>query len=1082
MKTSCLGPRRRCVVESRRWLAIGFAGLLGIPLFLTTSVASGSEELVTWGANTYGQGTVPDGLSNVVAVVAGDSHNLALRADGTVVAWGDNVFGQTNVPAGLSNAVSVASKGYHDLALLANGTVVAWGYNYYGQSTVPAGLTNIVAVAGGTFHSLALRENGTVVAWGRNVEGQTNVPVFATNIVALAAGQSHSLALRSDGTVVAWGAGEATVPAGISNVVAISAGEHHNLALRNNGTVVAWGYNASSQATVPNGLSNVVAISAGEFHSLALLTDGTVRAWGDTTYGQASVPPGLTNVVAVSGGGYHSFALLSGDRPPFFRGPLLGQTVFAGATARFLVNAAAPFYQWRLNGVDLPGATNNPLVLTNVMFNQAGNYSVLVSNNFGTATSISAPLTVIPFLITNQPASQTVFAGEVASFNVGVSNFVPISYQWRLNGTNVNGATNNPLVLTNATVAQAGEYSVAVIHSDGFANSSNALLTVIPLQITNQPVSKAVLIGSSVSFSVGVKSVLPLNYQWRQNGVELDGATNNVLTLPDVRQNQGGNYSVVVSNAEGFVTSSNALLSVMPFIISNTSTSQTALAGSTVSFGVSSESSLTLTYQWRFEGNDLPDATNNPLILTNMTVGQSGNYSVFISNSAAMTTVSNAVLTVVPLFITNQPTSQVALVGGMATFSVGAQSSFPVTYQWRFQGTNLTAATNAFLTLANLDLAQEGSYSVVVSNSAGAVTSGNASLTVSTFIGWGANYAGQLNIPPGIGAPLAVAAGQNHGLALLVDRTVTAWGNSSLGAAVVPEGLSNVIAIAAGQYHSLALREDGTVAAWGYDRSGQTNVPIGLNNVVAVAGGGSHSLALRTGGTIIAWGSVAQTNTPPAASNVVAIAAGAIHSMALRAAGTVVAWGNNTFGQTNVPAGLTNVIAVAAGFYHSLALRSDGTVDAWGRYDLSRMGGQVLVFVPASLSNIVAIAGGTAHSLALSADGNVIVWGYNFNGETNLPVGLTKVAAIVPGHTHSFALIGGPPIRRAPATNFKRNGSTFSLQIPTRSGRVYGLEYKDAFNEALWRRLPLVAGTGETKTLVDPSISSNNRFYRVSSW
>jgi len=59
---------------------------------------------------------VPAGLTNVVAVAAGDAHSLAVRADGIVVAWGNNDDDQTSVPPGLTNAVAVAAGSAHSLA------------------------------------------------------------------------------------------------------------------------------------------------------------------------------------------------------------------------------------------------------------------------------------------------------------------------------------------------------------------------------------------------------------------------------------------------------------------------------------------------------------------------------------------------------------------------------------------------------------------------------------------------------------------------------------------------------------------------------------------------------------------------------------------------------------------------------------------------------------------------------------------------------------------------------------------------------------------------------------------------------
>ena len=73
----------------------------------------------------------------------------AAAADHTVIAWGWNVFGQTNVPQGLTDVVQVAAGYSHNLALKRDGAVVAWGANHYGPTSVPHGLTDVVQVAAG---------------------------------------------------------------------------------------------------------------------------------------------------------------------------------------------------------------------------------------------------------------------------------------------------------------------------------------------------------------------------------------------------------------------------------------------------------------------------------------------------------------------------------------------------------------------------------------------------------------------------------------------------------------------------------------------------------------------------------------------------------------------------------------------------------------------------------------------------------------------------------------------------------------------------------------------------------------------
>jgi hypothetical protein len=303
-----------------RLLALAPAALLLSGLFtvwagpLAKSVAAASlapGRVVAWGRNAEG-GTVPAGLSGVVAIAAGQRHSLALKSDGTVVAWGATDMGQSTVPPGLSGVTAIAAGSAHSLALKSDGTVVGWGENAYGQATLPAGLSGVTAIAGGGEFSLALKEDGTVVAWGDNRYGQTTVPTGLSAVIAIAAGGGHSLALKADGTVVAWGEnnhGESTVPAGLSGVTAIAAGYWHSLALKADGTVVAWGDATDGQTTVPTGLSGVAAIAAGYWHSLALTADGTVVAWGDDSSGQTDVPAGLSGVGAIAAGYDFSLAL-----------------------------------------------------------------------------------------------------------------------------------------------------------------------------------------------------------------------------------------------------------------------------------------------------------------------------------------------------------------------------------------------------------------------------------------------------------------------------------------------------------------------------------------------------------------------------------------------------------------------------------------------------------------------------------------------------------------------------------------------------------------------------------------------------
>lgn len=428
-------------------------------------------------------------------------------------------------------------------------------------------------------------------------------------------------------------------------------------------------------------------------------------------------------------------------------------------------------------------------------------------------------------------------------------------------------------------------------------------------------------------------------------------------------------------------------------------------------------------------------------------------------------------------FITSQPPSQSQVQGLNVSISVGVLGTPPFSYQWQFNGTNIPGATNFTLIVTNVQAANLGNYGVVVTNIAGSIISSNAPLGFGQLTAWGVNNSGQTTVPLGTSNVLAMAGGGWQSVLLKTDGTVTVWGANYQDQTNVPVNLTNVLAIAAGLYHVLALKSDGTVVAWGDNSFNQTNVPGDLTNVVAIAAGDLHSLALKADGTVTAWGydDFGQTNVPVGLTNVVAIAGGMFHSLVLKADGTVTAWGS--FTGANIPANLTNVLAIAARGSDNMALKADGTVIAWGNNSYGQTN------VPANLTNVVAIAQGTAHDFALKSDGTVVAWGINADGQTNVPTGLTNVVAIAAGGYHSLALVGsGPPVLHASLINPVMGTNGFSLRLPTQSGRVYRLEYKNSLCDTDWIALPLVAGSGGNLVLADSTATNSQRFYRVRRW
>ncbi len=636
-------------------------------------------------------------------------------------------------------------------------------------------------------------------------------------------------------------------------------------------------------------------------------------------------------------------------------------------------------------------------------------------------------------------------------------------------------------------VNSTGNFAIA----DGGNNTIRAGISsanIAPVIVT-QPQDQVVGQGQPSTFVVVAAGAMPLNYQWKFNSATIAGATGSSYSIVSSQPSNAGPYSVVISNSLGVTPSSNATLAVIIApAITNSPQSMTAVRGSNATFTVGASGTPPLAYQWNLNGSTIAGASGNTLLFTNVQDSDAGDYTVVVSNPAGSVTSSPpATLTVValptPPGIITQPQSVTAIAGSSATFSVSVIGDLPLSFQWRFQNSDIAGATDSAFVIPGVSSVNAGAYSVFITNVFGSVLSSNAYLAIVSAIAVGDNEFGQLDIPFAATNGVAIAAGSWHSLFLNASGNVLAWGNNYYGQCTLPPGLSNIIAIAAGGYHSLAVPADGSVLGWGNNEHGQTNAPFGLRGVVAIAAGAAHSLALRSDGTVIAWGdnTDGQTNIPAGLAGVTAIAAAGNHSLALKTNGIVVAWGENTdadghfAGQSVVPWNLSNVVGIAAGDYHSLAVCADGSVVCWGDDSEGQCD------VPAGLSNVALIAGGSAHSLALKRDGSATAWGANWDGRCDLPSALTNVAAVAGGAADSLLMVTDG----APKANllFPRwTGSAFSAWQQTLARQNYALEFKSDLTQSNWISLPGVSGNGAVQLLKDSSATNAPRYYRGRQW
>ena len=164
-------------------------------------------------------------------------------------------------------------------------------------------------------------------------------------------------------------------------------------------------------------------------------------------------------------------------------------------------------------------------------------------------------------VITESPRSRDVIVGASVTFNVTATG--GLSYQWYFNGRRIGGATSPSYTVASTGEQNAGFYAVEVRNAVGAVLSATAILSIgVPPEITQHPSSQSVLPGTDVVFEVSASGSRPLLYQWRHNGTNIPGAFSARLELLNAQLEQGGLYTVVVSNRAGVVTSANALLTV----------------------------------------------------------------------------------------------------------------------------------------------------------------------------------------------------------------------------------------------------------------------------------------------------------------------------------------------------------------------------------------------------------------------------------------------------------------------------------------------------------------------------------------
>jgi hypothetical protein len=625
------------------------------------------------------------------------------------------------------------------------------------------------------------------------------------------------------------------------------------------------------------------------------------------------------------------------------------------------------------------------------------------------------------------------------------------------------------------------------------------------------PNAQSVPVGATVTFTVNATGPGPFTYFWQfavdggtfgtlSSGGRISGANTATLQITSVQTSDAGRYRCLVGNAGGQSNSGPGTLAVSvpaPPTVTPPA-SQSVPAGANASFSVTASGQGPFNYFWQYSnggtfvslsnGGRISGANAPTLLIANAQPSDAGNYRCLVSNVGGQSNSGPASLTVnvSPPTITQPPANQSVVAGGTAGFSVGATGFGPLSYYWQFSsnggtfvtlsnGGRISGANAPALQITGVQAGDAGRYRCLVSNSAGQVNSGPATLTVIT--------------PPSVTQPpVSQSAVVGAGVAFSVGATGDVplsyqWQLSVNGGPFAPLGnggrisgattaalqIANVQVSDSGQYRCLVSNAGGTTASAAATLSVNVAPPTVTqppsNQTVMAGGNASFSVGVtgagpfnyfwqfsNNGGTFVTLsngGRIAGANTPTLQiTNVQTADAGRYRCLVSNAGGQVNS-GPATLTVTLPPAPTVTAPAsqtVAPGVNVSFSVTASGQGPLSYFWQFSNGG----TFV--TLSNGGRISGANTPTLQIASVQASDAGQYrclvgNAGGQTNSgPATLTVLApptittqptsqTVVTGGTAGFtvAAAGGSLTYQ---WQFSANGSTFSNLA--NGGRVSG--------------------------------------------
>ncbi len=439
--------------------------------------------------------------------------------------------------------------------------------------------------------------------------------------------------------------------------------------------------------------------------------------------------------------------------------PPASMTAYQGSNASLTVSATGTqplSYQWRFNGADVAGATTSALTRSPAQASHSGNYQVVVSNAFGVATSQVATLVV--YLYPDVLFSDNFDANSSGNWTLNRSSAdTRVTFNWDYAPLGIPSAPGSAGTtrglkceanMVNGVAAALSLSPVGQSFSGDYRLRFNLWVNAngsFPLGGTGSTQHGTAGVGTAGTSVLWTGSGSTADGTWF--AVDGEGQASDTGAIGDFCAFSGTTVLGVATGVYAAGTASNARGNLNSYYASTFPGGQTApdiqlqtgaLEVGTIGF-VWRDVTITkqgTTVRWAIDGLPIATVTGAALPGNNIAIG----YYDYFASVSADTTLSFGVFDNVrverltsnaPPYITSQPLSQTVKAGSNATFSVIAGGVPVPGYQWQLNGAPISGGTASSYTRIGVQTNDAGSYSVVVTNLAGTVTSAAALLTVS---------------------------------------------------------------------------------------------------------------------------------------------------------------------------------------------------------------------------------------------------------------------------------------------------------------------------------------------------------------